>query len=644
MAITPINITRVTHNMRSMSLRESLRRNSLNVFQQQNRLATGRAFNAASEDPVAASKALKLNQLLSRQEQILENLRHADLMLAASDNALAEVNNLLIEAESLASRSVGSLIDSDERVANAELVAAVRDQLMVVGNRAINGSFLFAGRDTQSAPFESAPGGIAFTGDSGDVLTRVSDFEQERINLPGDVLFGAVSGSVGAASELRPALTADTRLEDLAGANALGIRKGTIIISDGVSPIEVDLRTADTVGDVVDMINAAAEDAGVTLSVAIQGDGLVVSGTGVNITDTDTGVMASDLGLLSGEAGSFQSSSVTDLRTRVTPNTPIEALNGGNGIALTEGIRITNGPLSAVIDLSEVTTVQGVLNAVNGAGLGALARINAEGTGIEIVNRVSGSVMSISENGGTTATELGIRSFNLSTRLSELNFGRGVEVLTGEADLTITAKDGTSFDVNLDGAATIGDVIDLINTAAEGAGVTVAASLGSTSNGIVLTDSTGGAGSLSVSRASIDAFAGDDLALIKSVNDPATVLVGDDVNQARPDGVFSALFDLERALRNGDERLITDAAERLTEFSMDVTRAHGVIGARAQAMRARLDQTESAVNTTRSFLSEIEDLDYTEAVTRFQQAQTALQASLLSGSQLLNVSLLNFLA
>lgn len=81
------------------------------------------------------------------------------------------------------------------------------------------------------------------------------------------------------------------------------------------------------------------------------------------------------------------------------------------------------------------------------------------------------------------------------------------------------------------------------------------------------------------------------------MNDPATELVGDDVNGVRPEGVLSALFDLE-----------------------------------------------SAVNATRSFLSEIEDLDYTEAVRRFQQAQTALQASLLSGSQLLNVSLLNFLA
>ena len=57
-----------------------------------------------------------------------------------------------------------------------------------------------------------------------------------------------------------------------------------------------------------------------------------------------------------------------------------------------------------------------------------------------------------------------------------------------------------------------------------------------------------------------------------------------------------------------------------------------------------MEQTESAVLATQTFLSAIEDLDYTEAVTRFQQAQTALQANLLSGSQLLNLSLLDFIA
>ena len=107
---------------------------------------------------------------------------------------------------------------------------------------------------------------------------------------------------------------------------------------------------------------------------------------------------------------------------------------------------------------------------------------------------------------------------------------------------------------------------------------------------------------------------------------------------------FCQFPDLERFLAENDEQAISETAQRLVEFAADTTRVHGVIGARAQGFRSRLDQTESAVNATQVFLSEIEDLDYTEAVTRFQQAQTALQANLLSGSQLLNLSLLDFIA
>jgi hypothetical protein len=39
----------------------------------------------------------------------------------------------------------------------------------------------------------------------------------------------------------------------------------------------------------------------------------------------------------------------------------------------------------------------------------------------------------------------------------------------------------------------------------------------------------------------------------------------------------------------------------------------------------------------------VRDLDYAEAVTSFQQAKTSLQATLLTGSQGLNLSLMNFL-
>jgi flagellin-like hook-associated protein FlgL len=60
-------------------------------------------------------------------------------------------------------------------------------------------------------------------------------------------------------------------------------------------------------------------------------------------------------------------------------------------------------------------------------------------------------------------------------------------------------------------------------------------------------------------------------------------------------------------------------------------------------MSTRLQYTEAAVDSSTALLSEVKDLDYTEAITRFQQAQTTLQANLMSGSRMLQLSLMDFI-
>ena len=75
-----------------------------------------------------------------------------------------------------------------------------------------------------------------------------------------------------------------------------------------------------------------------------------------------------------------------------------------------------------------------------------------------------------------------------------------------------------------------------------------------------------------------------------------------------------------------------------------VIRVQGIVGARSKAKHDRVSFMEDAVQATRTLLSEVKDLDYTEAVTKFQQAQTALQANLMTGSRMLSISLLDFLS
>ncbi len=646
MAVTSINITRVSQNLRTMNMLDTLRRNTVDLYQQQNRLATGRRLNTPSDDPVAAAQSLKLKQNLTRQDQILGNLRHADLMMSATDDAMSEINDLINQAEAIASQSIGSQADGSEREANAALIKSIRERLTTVGNRQVNGRYIFAGRDTQNAPFVSALGGVAYLGDTGDALSRVSRFEEEPTNLPGNLLFGALSTAIRSKASLEPALTRETRLEDLNGTNSQGVRKGTILlVNNDNTSARVDLSIADTVGDVVDIFNAAATAAGINATVEINGGSLVVNAGSVQVTDVAGGKTASDLGLIDdGNANALAAAPSTSLKPRLAPGTLLSSLNGGQGLELDGALRIANGLNVTSVDLTGAVTVQDITNRINSAGIFVTASITPDGDGIEIISQVSGAKLTIGEDGGKAASQLGLRTLDESSRLETLNFGRGVEVLAGQPDLTINARDGSSFDVNLDGAETLGDVIKLINDTASEAGISVVAGLDEATSGIALTDGSGGDGGFSVTRASIDAFAVEDLGLDKTVTEPEVALVGDDVGAVRAEGLLTALIDLENALSADDERALTEITQRLVEFNGETSRIHGVVGARARAFQDRIEQTENAVVTTQTFLSEIEDLDYTEAVTRFQQAQTALQANLLSGSQLLNISLLDFLA
>ncbi len=644
MALSPLNFGRVSFSQQTNTLLESLRRGSLTLMTQEGRLTSGRSFNAASEDPGAAAQVLDLQNVLGRQDQITENLRHATAFLDATEGAIIDISTLLTDAHAIASQNTGSLSSPEEREAAAELISDILEQLVTVGNRQFNGQYLFAGRDSQQAPFLDLGGGVAFLGDVGDLLAQVDLEDVEPINLTGDQLFGALAGQVLGTINLSPRITENTRLDEVLTADGTALQLGQLLISrpGAGERFEVDLSSADTVGDLVDLINEAA---GAIVSATVGDDGITLTPTAgpITIDDTSTGRIAGDLRLLS-RLETDAPIVGAGLRRLITRTTEIADLAGGAGLDLTGGLMLSNGTETVAVDLSAATTVQELINAIEGAGLNIRAEVNDSGTGIDIINLVSGASLSVAENGGTTAAELGLRTYDLTTPLSELNSGSGVETVEGRDDLRITARDGGTVDVNLDGVETIGDVIDAINTAAAAAGVQVSASLPDSGNGIRISDSSGGTGMLSTSRLNLS-FALEDLGLDVAVADAeATELIGRDTGMIRPNGVLTALIDLESALRGDDGQGITDAGERLWTAISDVTRVQGIVGARAKAMQARQSQTDTAVYATEKFLSEISDLDYTEAVTLFQQAQTALQATLTAGSQTLNVSLMDYLA
>lgn len=642
MAILPTQLARVSNLLRTNTSASQIARTQRRLLETQNELSTGRRINAASDDPGDAAIVQQLQKTLEQRESFRTNLARAKNHLEAVDSAVGDLNDLLRRAQEIASANVGSDVTPDQRTAAAAIIDNIYGEALTVANRQFEGVYLFGGDRSTQPPFVSQDGGVRFVGSQRVLQNAFDEGTDLSFMVNGAEVFGALSTRVQGTVDLSPSLTAQTRLADLKGATGNGVRLGLITLSNGTQTATVDLRQADTVGDVINAINGAGVG-GITASIGAGGNQITLAaGAGDNITVTDSagGTAAADLGILTPTgAGAGVAVTGASVKPSVTPLTRLADLRNGLGIDQAGGLRITSGGTTVTVNLSGATTVEDLLNAINGAGPNVLAEINADGTGINVMNPAQGTTLSIAENGGTTAADLGVRSFGPGSLLSDFNAGRGVRTVNG-ADFRVTRSDGTTFDVDLTPAATtVQDVINAINAASGGAGVT--ASLAAVGNGIALTDTAGGPGTLSVTPLNFS-DAASDLGLTAS---PAAgnVITGADVNVVSATGVFANLAKLRDALRADDQGGITAAAEGLTADSARATQIRGETGARVQGLESRQGRLDDQDVATKALLSELADTDFTDAISRFQTLQNALQASLRTSASLMNLSLLDFL-
>lgn len=300
---------------------------------------------------------------------------------------------------------------------------------------------------------------------------------------------------------------------------------------------------------------------------------------------------------------------------------------GGSGVVFdrNSGVQIQNGTESTVLTFDDVETVEDLLNVFNRSGAGLVAEINASGNGINVRSNISGGDFSIGENGGDTATQLGLRSFNSDTVLTELNFGRGVQGTDG-TDLTITRNDGVELEIDLATAKTVGDVLNLINNHPQNLDGTnaIVARLSEYGNGIeLIDDNPDGFGRLKVSQGVLST-AGTDLGLIPPGEIEATVSDSPDAQPAMATVRFDAPNDVNNAFKltanapgtsynniqvefvnsaaSGNQAFVTfdQATQKLTiDVDPTLTSANTVISAiKAEGtFNAELYSTEDATNS-----------------------------------------------
>ena len=108
-------------------------------------------------------------------------------------------------------------------------------------------------------------------------------------------------------------------------------------------------------------------------------------------------------------------------------------------------------------------------------------------------------------------------------------------------------------------------------------------------------------------------------------------------------GFFQALGDLAKAVRTSDRAAMQRGIGEIDAMQQGVSEATAQIGADLNVVDAQknvLDEVKLRLKTT---LSAVQDLDYTEAITRMNRDQLALEAAQSSFAKISKLSLFNYL-
>ena len=250
---------------------------------------------------------------------------------------------------------------------------------------------------------------VDLTGGAGEF----SIADAEGSNAATDLrLAGSTSSGDTITAKYEPQVLRGTSVNQLAGGQGLNdLATLEIETSDG-SSASVDLSAASTTAEIIDQINGSG------LSVIAR---LNDSGTGLRIRDVSGGtgnfvISSADntASLLGVEANTEDDIVVgTNLNKQtVDEDTLLSALNRGAGVD-TGSFTITDsdGNVGAInLSIDEISTVGGLIDAINGLGNNVTAQLSASGDGVTIIDNAGGTgTLTIEDSGsGTTAADLGI--------------------------------------------------------------------------------------------------------------------------------------------------------------------------------------------------------------------------------------------
>lgn len=277
-------MVRITLNMTNDRTLFNLQNNINRLATLQDQLSTGRRISRPSDDPIDFPASLNLRSTVHQTRSFQRNISTAESNLQHTESALDSTTRLLQDIRTLAVQGATDF-DYPARLAIAEQIRVLQDQLVELSNTNVKGQFIFGGGNSRQTSFVNHDGTVLYQGDDFERNVAIGKGSQVASNIAGSQTFlhtpNQVTGAVRLADTSAP-LSEQLRLANPNFPNLPPLPDGPASASVDRSPnptnnpgpapnnlarfyihgqeIRADI-SVDSLEDIRDRINATIDDA-----------------------------------------------------------------------------------------------------------------------------------------------------------------------------------------------------------------------------------------------------------------------------------------------------------------------------------------------------------------------------------------------
>ena len=173
----------------------NMNRTKVDLSSLQDKITTGKSINKPSDNPLGASRMMRLSSQMGNVSTYRANIDQADSTINETISSMTgiqtEIQKVMTDLTSVNNPTLGKNVSSFSKKINTSL-----NQILDLANSAFNGQYLFGGTDLSTKPFTVNASGDTVDINSkavgGERKIRISKNIDQKINITGKELFQSV--------------------------------------------------------------------------------------------------------------------------------------------------------------------------------------------------------------------------------------------------------------------------------------------------------------------------------------------------------------------------------------------------------------------------------------------------------------------